>query len=234
MYDFYDDDYYYEPSEFEEKIEELKESLRESVRSEIKEELERLRKENQELKEVRDNWEKLKEEYRNKERELQRKMLTVKQEAKKARLKELFEDNGMSVVLYNVGYNFVYKPKCNKCDTDRKIHFKSPSGRDCTEACECAKSYKKYIPISNELIEFRMNNVDDELLMWFEPTKRTDAYYDNYRRVEIEQIYNNQAFEEITINETCLFFKTKEECQKYCNYLNNKNGITDDMKEEWS
>ena len=43
MYDF--DDYYYEPGEFDEKIEELKDAIRDSVKEEIKSELECLREE---------------------------------------------------------------------------------------------------------------------------------------------------------------------------------------------
>lgn len=45
---YWDDEDYFEPSEFDEKIEELKEELRNSVRQEIKDEVERLRKENEE------------------------------------------------------------------------------------------------------------------------------------------------------------------------------------------
>ena len=52
----WDDEDYFEPSEFDEKIEELKEELRNSVRQEIKDEVERLRKENEELRDIKDNF----------------------------------------------------------------------------------------------------------------------------------------------------------------------------------
>lgn len=229
MYDFYDD--YFESDEFEEKIEELKESLRESVKDEIKEELERLRKENQELKEVRDNWEEIKEKYRNKERELQRKMLTVEQEAKKARLNELFEASGMCMVLYRTDHKYVREPKCDKCDESRIIHFKSPSGRSLSEICECNKTFVKHIPREYSLVKFSVNksSFGDKrpLRMYFVPSNTGNEFscYDS----KVEYIYNGEPFEEITINETSLFFKTEEECQAYCNYLNKKNGITEEM-----
>lgn len=233
---FFDDDYDYyksetkEINEFEEKIEELKESLRESVKDEVKEELKRLRKENKELWELKINLAKIEDEYKRKQTELRFKMNNAKQEAREARLKELFEDTGMSTILYHAGYNFVYKPKCNKCDNDRQIHFKSPSGKDYKEVCECAKRYRKYIPISNELVKFCMgDNCKKELTMWFTPKENSDTYY-LYDERRVDYVYNGQPFEEITVNETSLFFKTEEECQRYCDFLNKKNEITDDMK----
>lgn len=46
---YYEFDDYFEPGEFDEKIEELKNELRESVKKEINDEIEKLRKENKEL-----------------------------------------------------------------------------------------------------------------------------------------------------------------------------------------
>ena len=46
---YMDNEEYFEPSEFDEKIEELKNELRESVKKEIKDELEKLRAENKKL-----------------------------------------------------------------------------------------------------------------------------------------------------------------------------------------
>lgn len=46
---YMDDEDYFEPSEFDEKIEELKNELRESVKKEVKDELEKLREENKKL-----------------------------------------------------------------------------------------------------------------------------------------------------------------------------------------
>ena len=68
MYPDFDD--YYEPSEFEQQVEEFKDSLRHSVKQETQELIERLRKENEELRSVRDNWEEVKRSYEKKQREL--------------------------------------------------------------------------------------------------------------------------------------------------------------------
>lgn len=47
---YMDDEDYFEPSEFDAKIEELKNELRESVKKEVKDELEKLREENKNYK----------------------------------------------------------------------------------------------------------------------------------------------------------------------------------------
>lgn len=57
---YYDNDFYNEPSEFEEQIDQLKESLMNAVRDEHKAEVERLRKENAELQEVKRAFETIK------------------------------------------------------------------------------------------------------------------------------------------------------------------------------
>ena len=99
MYPDFDD--YYEPSEFEQQVEEFKDSLRRSVKQETQELIDRLRKENEELRSVRDNWEEVKRSYEKKQRELQNEIYTCKQNASRMRLEQLFEECGMNVILYS-------------------------------------------------------------------------------------------------------------------------------------
>lgn len=51
---YYDEDFYTQPCEFEEKIEELKTALALSVKKKFLDEMEALRKENESLREFRD------------------------------------------------------------------------------------------------------------------------------------------------------------------------------------
>ena len=57
---------YYEPSEFDEKVEEFKYYLRQSIKEETKNEIEKLRKENESLQEIKRNWDNLVKEYEGK------------------------------------------------------------------------------------------------------------------------------------------------------------------------
>lgn len=94
FYGGYDD--FYEPSEFDEKVEEFKDYLRNSVKDEIKEEISKLKEENAKLQAVRNNWDKLKSDYENKLQE-------IKKETAKMRLSELFGACGMNMELYKPG-----------------------------------------------------------------------------------------------------------------------------------
>ena len=124
MYDW--DDYYDEYSEFDMMVEEFKNSLKKSVKEDTQKLIEKLKKENEELRGVRDNWDKVKREYENKKRELQSEMYNCKQNAARMRLEQLFEACGMNVILYKPSSFAVYGTKCEKCDDDRYIHYSSP------------------------------------------------------------------------------------------------------------
>lgn len=49
-------DDFYEPSEFDQQVEEWKEALKKSVKKEYMDEMERLRRENAELMDIKKNW----------------------------------------------------------------------------------------------------------------------------------------------------------------------------------
>lgn len=238
MYPDFDD--YYEPSEFEQQVEEFKDSLKRSVKQETQELIERLRKENEELRSVRDNWEEVKRSYEKKQRELQNEIYTCKQNASRMRLDQLFEECGMNVILYSPYSYSVYNPKCDKCDDDRYIHYKSPSGKDNKEECECAKSFRKYKPSAEYLCEFRVNKYGSDrkqypLMMWF---KKYRDYRDDYDGYTYDSnslarfIYNGEDFEEVRKeHNTSVYFREEEKCQEYCDYLSKLNGVTEDMTE---
>ena len=69
---YWDDGDYFEPGEFDEKIEELKNELRESVKKEINDEIEKLRKENKELQGIKRNFESVKKDFERKKDECDR------------------------------------------------------------------------------------------------------------------------------------------------------------------
>lgn len=137
---------YYEPSEFDEKVEEFKDYLRQSIKEETKNEIEKLRKENESLQEIKRNWDNLVKEYEDKKRELEYKIRECESKVSLKRLETLFKETGMNVIMYRPDYVHVYGKKCNKCDDDRYIHFSSPSGKDYIEDCECAKTFFRFSP----------------------------------------------------------------------------------------
>lgn len=239
-YDDYED--YYEPSEFDEKVKELKNFLRGSVKEEIQSEIEKLKKENEKLQEIKSNWLRLEDEYKAKQRELERQIQECKRNASKKRLDELFEETGMNVMLYQPDYENVYRPKCNKCDADRYVHFSSPSGKDHKEECDCAKRFQKYSPRVYYLTEFRKganySGFSKPMNFWYTKYKDYSEDYDGYtyRSNDLEKaVYNGESFEDLLqrygVYSYGLYFRTEKECQGYCNWLNEKNGVTPNMGE---
>ena len=60
------------------------------------------------------------------------------QEMKNSLVANLIEE--ITKPLYIIDREYIKKPKCNKCDEDRKIWYKTPSGKDAYEYCDCNDS----------------------------------------------------------------------------------------------
>ena len=231
MYHNYED-YWEEPSEFEQQIEEFKDSLRNAVRDEIKEKIVALEKELADLKEFRDEKYKLVHEYECKIQEMQRKVDATVRSAKeseekwkKARLYQLLGD--YLTVGWMVGSSWEYGEKCDKCDNGRRIHFTSPQGKEYTEECQCAKRYYRYFPKEATLsrIYVRKKNFrwDDK-----GETDFYNRYYtvqdedddDYYRYESANEVYASSDIDYKKVNEWGAVFLNEEDCQKYCDWKN--------------
>ena len=190
---YWDDGDYFEPSEFDEKIEELKNELRESVKKEINDEIEKLRKENKELQGIKRNFESVKKDFERKKDECDRAIRNAESKAKQARLKELMEH--FKVTLWAVSWDYRYKKKCDKCDKNRRIQVALPSGK----------------------------TVDEFMAWYMAKGDRGEEYFVGGPRAEYAKVVvdHNKDFKEIETEELRkVFFTTKEECQAFCNYIN--------------
>lgn len=207
------------------------------VKQEHVDKLKRLEKENQELQEVKKNWKSLEGEYKSKLLELEREKSKLELNAKRMRLEELFEGE-FNTILYRPDCKYVQAKKCDKCDDKRKIKFYSPSGKEMKEDCDCAKTYKKWEAKPYYCAEFRVNRHRKQgempLLMWYKKYHDYSNDYDGYKYDGsdlIKKIYSPEM-EFGTIYEDfnySIYFKNEEDCKRYCNWLNDKAGITNDM-----
>lgn len=217
---YWDDGDYFEPGEFDEKIEELKNELRESIKKEINDEIEKLRKENKELQGIKRNFESVKKDFERKKDECDRAIRNAESKAKQARLKELMEH--FKVTLWAVSWDYRYKKKCDKCDKNRRIQVALPSGNTVDDECSCRVSKKVYYPKENVLYELSERN--REFMAWYKAKgDRGEEYFiggpsAKYAKVVVD---HNKDFKEIVGEELRkVFFTTKEECQAFCNYIN--------------
>lgn len=127
----YDDDFYDDLSAFNGMIDKFKIHLVKSVKKQYAEEMERLCNENRALVAPRNTWQAKIKEMDNKIQEAN-KAIT---DAKQMRLKELLADFPTSA--YIIKHDSIEKPKCSRCDSERRIEFFSPMGNKYVERCKC-------------------------------------------------------------------------------------------------
>lgn len=215
---YYEDDFYDEPNEFEQQIEEFKKGLASCVKSEFIDEMDRLRKENAELQSVKENWEAIKSEYVKKQNQLHGEKSKLETTVRRERLSELMKD--FQAIMYRAGTAYNEKPKCEKCDKNRKIYFLSPSGIKLSEDCECAHKESYFTPHVFDCCEFRVDRDNKKIDMWFKRNKDGGDEYYEFSQFG-KTIYNkNMKFEDINDDET--FFKDELDCKIYCDWLNSQ------------
>lgn len=181
----------------------LIEAIKEGVRQDIKAEMERLRKENTELQQY-------KQERQEYEYRLQTEVEAYKRTLRQGKVKELFGDYiGTG---WGVGRNTILPPKCDKCDEKRFIHFKSPRGKELTELCDCAFGKMVCKPIELTLIKF--SKYRDEIIRYFIDRDHTTENYWEYEDAT-SNIYDGKTpFEDLNCWE--IVFLDKETCERYC------------------
>jgi hypothetical protein len=216
--DWYEEDFYQEPSEFEIAMEELKANLMKSVKEEFVAEMERLKSENNELQSVRRDFEKIKSDFDAKKRELEYERNDLQRKIRRERMVDLLSDH--KIIMYKAYSKREYPPKCDKCDKHRKIKYISPLGRETSEDCLCKEGKVVYLPKEFVRYEFRLSRNSDVTAWYRQYTDDEDGLvYDS--SIHADNIYaTGMEFEDIKNYST--FFKTEEECQAYCDYLNKK------------
>lgn len=225
MCNYYEDEFY-EPSEAEAKMQEITDMLKESVKQEIKSELERLREENAELRQYKEKQRENDAELARALRELKAGKEKLERDVKKARIRELFGDHIVSAWVVQRIYS--QKPKCNKCNSERKIEFLSPRGKKCKEDCECSECMVSYVPQKTELIEFKTSDEWSDVkwrcvyysapTIWYDGTEIEDSVH------RLSNVYAGEPFSDIgeSYRATQTVFLDEAKCREFCDYLNNK------------
>lgn len=217
---YYGDEFYYEPSEFDIQVDEFKQSLMKSVKEEFVAEMEALRKENNELQEVKANFEEIKQSFEAEKRELAYEYEQLKSNVRRERLSQLMKD--FEVELYTVASKGKSKPKCNKCNEQRRVYYKTPSGKETYEMCECSSRISIYEPIPIQLSEFSIRNGKGNA--WYRVKSDMGDEWLSFYEDSIsgsELITSEDQFEAIGYAYKSLF-KTKEIAQKFCDFKNSK------------
>ena len=213
IFDF-DDDEYFECSEFDRQIDEFKQTLVANTRAEIKDKIAALEEEVRSLRSFRDE----RKQYAEKLAAAVRKAVLAETEAQKkykaARLKELLGDNLVST--WEAKGEWVQGPKCDLCDEGRLRHFITPCGREMTESCTCAKQTLVYKP--RELMLYRISEWRGGRQLFYDSAKCKTEDESDYRHRGVAR--SGCDFEKI--NPYSSEFESEELCQKYCDWKTEK------------
>lgn len=227
MYDCTDCENFYEPSEYDMMVEEFKDTLRKSVTKEWIDRMNKLEKENNELQEIKKNFEAIKKDYEQKKQQCEREKEMVirdaEQNAKRMRLKELLQDVQKSY--WKPSPRYVYTKKCNKCNKNRKITFKSPNGKTLSEDCQCLKSAFAYLPICEVIYKISLKDGYNKTANIFFTEKRStddDNYYVSTEYYGSKTIVKDDVdFATLDIDHNKdLYFVSEEKCQEFCDWYN--------------
>ena len=220
MFDF-DEDFYNEPSEFEQQVDEFKVSLMKSVKEDFLQRMEALEKENADLRKFRDEKETFIRDCEAKVAAAQREARMAEEKWKNARLHKLLGD--FLCTGWKVGYKYEYGPKCDKCDDDRYIHFLSPQGNKCKEHCNCAKYITRYFPeevVLSKIYVKTKNFLSGVDLDW-RNRYYTVKHEDDYDKYEVaSDVYESGFVCEKVDNKYRAVFLSEEDCGRYCEWLN--------------
>lgn len=215
--DFYDKKYNY----FDSTIADLKEQLKKEVKQEIQNKISTLEKENEELKNVKENWKKIKREYYEKEKELEDKKNRLEYDFTYKKFSDLLDKFTNKV--YGVESKWTKKKKCNICDDNRKITLKDCFGREHKVDCKCDE-YDRSKCVEEKKIyisEISRDNYKKNLRMFI---KEYNDISDSFSTSVVnDDVIFLEKFELKQIKEKDykkIYFYTQKEAQKYADYLN--------------
>lgn len=228
---------YYEPSDADIFFDEMKEKFREYLTDNVKYELDRLIKENADLREKNN---KLSDENRKLNSEKQSAAWskdTIRREVENEfytkNIDEVFKDRLENIDVWFADYAAHNQPKCQYCNNDRKRVYKDPDGFEVEVACNCGKRIHRYEPNTatfgtltycvkpSRYSSERKIFVKDWSL--YKPNNTYCDYgYGDFKILHIVDAFNNDVLD---LRNTLSYgekigFKNKAECQKFCDWLN--------------
>lgn len=236
---YYKEEPYYEPTIADEIIMEYQQKMKDALLESVKYEIDQIKEENERLKKQNEEFRKRENSISYKESELKRKEENLKREV----MNEFYQTNiGDTLKQYIEDCEIWFadmeryqNKKCNLCNEDRKLVAVYPNGATAQADCDCAKLFSRYIPNSSFINMIKFNKRDSRyssdrkfyLSRTYVPGHNRSSYDYDYQEFKIYhvvdkfdetiiELHNNKSYGEK------IGFRNKEECQGYCDWLNNK------------
>lgn len=232
----------WEPSEADELFDEMKSKLVEAAKASLKNDMESLKRRNEYLEKRNKELENKAQEVLSKESDLEYKSRNLRREVEKEFYKtaidDLFKDAVEQSQLWFADNKPHEKPKCDKCDEDRNWVLTWPDGTTTSKRCTCSQPDYWYEPEETwiDTLKYKIKDSDYQSQRYYR-LDRSYQYngdsnwsYCSYSDFGIQFVYDRFCEDVIEKTEQLGYgkrigFKSKEECQKYCNWLNKRKGL---------
>jgi hypothetical protein len=236
---------YWEPGESDELFDEMKSKLIDAAKASIKSDMESLKSRNEYLENRNRELEQRERAVDQKERDLGYKADNLRREVErefyKTAIEDIFKDAIEESTLWFADRKPHTRPKCDLCDEDRKWTHIWPNGEEVHRQCDCATLDYWYEPQESMLaaLKYKVRDSNYPSERYYRLDKSHNVvksnWYDDYSYSDfrIQFVYDQFCDDVITQHKKLGYgarigFKAKEECQKYCDWLNNKNEEDDD------
>lgn len=238
-YDYDEFENYYEPTPADEIFNEAMEKFKETLKDNVKENLKYIQEENKRLKREND-------ELKQKERQIRDRELTLEMREKdlesksewsfyRKKFSEILKPLEEQLDLWYVRSLSELIPKCDLCDDDRRVEFVSGSGKKIKGDCECKKYHTIYKIEHTKIKELNFYKSDRDRKFVLTPKYESQSYDDSYFKLETQVLINNFEIDKVTEYKYYgsyggfTGFATKEESQKYCDWLNENTKQKEDV-----
>ena len=232
----------WEPSEADELFDEIKSKLIDAAKDSLKNDMAYLKSRNEYLERCNKELEDKAQEVLSKESDLEYKSRNLRREVEKEFYKtaidDLFKDVLEKSQLWFANNKPHEKPKCDKCDENRNWVLTWPDGTTTSKRCTCSQPDYWYEPEETWIDYIRYTVKDsnyqseryyrlDKRYQCTGESRRNDYSYEGFG---IQFVYDKFCDDTIEKYKQLEYgkhigFKSKEECQKYCDWLNERKGI---------
>lgn len=232
----------WEPSEADELFDEIKSKLIEAAKDSLKNDMAYLKSHNEYLEKRNKELEDKAQEVLSKESDLEYKSRNLRREVEKEFYKttidDLFKDVLEKSQLWFADNKPHEKPKCDKCDENRNWVLTWPDGTTTSKRCTCSQPDYWYEPEETwiDTLKYKIKDSDypseryyclNKSYQYTGDSRRSDYSYADFG---IQFVYDKFCDDVIEKREQLGYgkkigFKSKEECQKYCDWLNERKGV---------
>lgn len=231
----------WEPSETDELFDEIKSKLIDAAKNSIKINMEYLKTRNEYLEERVKELEDREQSVKIKEQAVEAKSRNLRREVEKefykTAIEDLFKDALEESVLWVAADKPHEKPKCDKCNADREWVLTWPDGTTTKKSCECSNPDYWYEPQETliKTLKYKIKDSNYPSERYYRLDRSYQDIYGDYSCSDfgIQFVYDKFCDDVLEKREYLNYgkhigFKSKEECQKYCDWLNERKDEDDE------